>query len=171
MFRNVMPELSRVEALFHQALETADAERLAWLAGACGDDAELFAEVSALLDARSRMRQTAAAQPLVPTAPFGPYRAVRLLGRGGMSAVYLAERADGQFQQAVALKVMPGWLADGEFLRRFAAERQFLATLNHANITRLLDGGISEAGDPYLVTEYVDGETIDRYCDARRLTI
>jgi eukaryotic-like serine/threonine-protein kinase len=93
------------------------------------------------------------------------------LGRGGMSAVYLAERADGQFEQKVALKVMAGYLADRDFFRRFEAERQFLAALNHHNITRLLDGGVSSGGDPFLVTEYVDGQSIDRHCEDRKLAV
>ncbi len=88
-----------------------------------------------------------------------------------MSVVYLAERADGQFQQTVALKVMAGYLAEDEFVRRFETERPFLAALNHNNITRLLDGGISSSGDPFLVTEYVDGQSIDRYCEERSLSI
>jgi tetratricopeptide (TPR) repeat protein len=133
----------------------------------------LFQEVSTLLDARAHMVDAAspAELPPLPSAQFGAYRAVSLLGRGGMSAVYLAERADGQFEQTVALKVMAGYLADSEFFRRFDAERQFLAVLNHHNITRLLDGGVSSGGDPFLVTEYVNGETIDRYCEERKLTV
>src|SRR5580692_1338492 len=157
-----MPDLDRVESLFHQALAMPpEAEPRAWLAGECAGDSWLFQEVSSLLDARAQMTGSAAAQRLpLPSASFGPYRAISLLGRGGMSAVYLAERADGQFQQQVALKVLAGYLADRDFFRRFEAERQFLAALNHHNITRLLDGGVSSGGDPFLVTEYVDGLTI-----------
>jgi len=77
-----------------------------------------------------------------------------------MSAVYLAERADGQFHQTVALKVMAAYLAGPEFLRRFETERQILASLNHHHITRLLDGGLSSAGEPFLITEYVDGQPV-----------
>jgi serine/threonine protein kinase len=86
-----------------------------------------------------------------------------------MSAVYRARRADGQFDQTVAVKIMAGYLADREFLRRFETERQLLASLNHDHITRLLDGGLSSAGDPFLVTEYIQGQTIDRYCDQHKL--
>ena len=169
-----MPHLARVESLFHEALSLSpDTERLAWLTDQCSGDTGLFQEVSTLLTARAQMAEMAGITelPPPPTALFGPYRAVSLLGRGGMSAVYLAERADGQFEQTVALKVMAGYLADSEFFRRFEAERQFLAALNHHNITRLLDGGVSSGGDPFLVTEYVDGETIDRYCEERKLTV
>jgi len=88
-----------------------------------------------------------------------------------MSAVYLAHRADGQFDHKVAVKVMAGYLAGPEFLRKFETERQVLAALHHDHITRLLDGGVSSAGDPYLITEYVEGETIDRYCDRHKLDV
>jgi serine/threonine protein kinase len=88
-----------------------------------------------------------------------------------MSVVYRAERADGQFDQTVALKVMAAYLAAPEFLRRFETERRLLASLHHPNITRLLDGGVSSSGDPFLVTEYVDGEPIDRHCDQRKLSV
>jgi len=168
-----MPDLDRVESLFHEALALpTEAERLAWLAGECADDLGLFQDVSTLLDARAQMAGSGVpANTPPPSASFGAYRALHLLGRGGMSAVYLAERADGHFQQKVALKVMAGYLADRDFFRRFEAERQFLAALNHHNITRLLDGGVSSGGDPFLVTEYVDGQTVDRYCEERKLGV
>jgi len=168
-----MPDLDRVESLFHKALAMpTEGERLAWLAGECVGDSALFQEVSSLLDARAQMAGSAARPGIpLPSASFGAYRAISLLGRGGMSAVYLAERADGQFQQQVALKVLAGYLADRDFFRRFEAERQFLAALNHHNITRLLDGGVSSGGDPFLVTEYVDGQTIDRHCEDRKLAV
>ena len=168
-----MRDLAKVEELFHRALEAyPEAERRERLAADCGGDTELYAEVVALLEVRKRLeqREDVVLAPL-PSAKFGVYRPVRLLGRGGTSAVYLAERADGQFEQTVALKVMAGYLADQRFSQRFEAERQFLAALNHHHITRLLDGGVSSGGDPYLVTEYVDGLSIDRYCDSRRLGI
>ena len=120
---------------------------------------------------RPPTRWTPQPAPGIPTASFGPYRAVELLGRGGMSSVYLARRADGQFDQTVALKIMAGYLTGPEFLRRFETERQLLATLNHNNITRLLDGGVSSAGDPFLITEFVDGQPIDRWCDDRKLDV
>jgi serine/threonine protein kinase len=71
----------------------------------------------------------------------------------------------------VALKIMAGYLASPDFLRRFETERQLLASLNHNHITRLLDGGVSSAGDPYLITEYVEGQTIDRHSDQRKLDV
>src|SRR5580704_7364470 len=180
-----MPDLGKVESLFHEALELPpDVDRRAWLESRCQGDTRLFQETWGLLDARVRMSNTsgktgngisvACALPRelpIPTAQFGPYRAVKLLGHGGMSAVYLAERSDGQFQRTVALKVMAGYLAGPEFLRRFETERQILASLNHNHITRLLDGGLSSAGEPFLITEYVDGQPVDRYCDERKLDV
>jgi tetratricopeptide (TPR) repeat protein/predicted Ser/Thr protein kinase len=166
-----MPDLDKIESLFHEALGLPpEVDRLRWLAAECAGDDRLFREVSTLLAARAQMAGSTAKTP-PPSASFGAYRALHLLGRGGMSAVYLAERADGQFQQKVALKVLAGYLADRDFFRRFEAERQFLAALNHHNITRLLDGGVSSGGDPFLVTEYVDGQTIDRHCEERKLAV
>ena len=98
---------------------------------------------------------------------FGAYSVVRELGRGGMSRVFLAERADGQFERQVALKVLRPGLDSDIDLNRFKAERQILASLNHPNIARLLDGGVTPDGVPFLLMELVDGEPVDRYCDAR----
>ena len=94
---------------------------------------------------------------------FGPYRLLRELGRGGMGTVYLAERADGQYQQQVAIKVMSARFADGPIAWRFFQERQILASLDHPNIARLLDGGTTDDGLPFLVMEYIGGVPIDRY--------
>lgn len=102
---------------------------------------------------------------------IGVYRLVKQIGRGGMSRVFLAERADGAFEQQVAIKLLgPGLDSDIDH-DRFRAERQILATLNHPNISRLLDGGVTADGTSYLVLEYVDGEPIDAYCDARALGV
>jgi len=109
--------------------------------------------------------------PAIPNEQFGPYRAVRFLGRGGMSAVYLAERIDGRFDHMVAIKVMAAHLAGDDFRRRFETEGQFLAALRHPNITSLFDGGLSSSGHPYLAIEYVEGEALDAYCDSRKLTV
>src|SRR5271154_6005232 len=171
-----MAQMDQIEALFHEARSIPPGEdRTLWLKDHCQGDPELLAEVSALLKANSDMASCAtiprSPEPAVPTAQFGAYRAVELLGRGGMSTVFRAERADGRFEQIVALKIMAAYLAGPEFLRRFEAERQMLASLSHNNITRLLDGGVSSAGDPYLITEYVEGEPLDRYSDERKLDV
>ncbi len=94
---------------------------------------------------------------------------MKLLGRGGMGTVYLAERADGAFQMSAAVKVVPLALASDEIEARFRRERQFLASLDHPNVARLMDGGVSESGLPYLVMEFVSGLTIDKFCDAHQL--
>ena len=103
---------------------------------------------------------------LSPGDGLGPYRVLGELGRGGMSTVYLGERADGAYQQQVAVKVIHGGAPNAA--DRFLAERQILASLDHPNIARLLDGGATGAGDPYLVLELVQGEPIDEFCDHRR---
>ena len=102
---------------------------------------------------------------------FGPYRTERVLGSGGMGAVYLARRVDGQFEQTVALKVMAPHLAGEEFVRSFRNERQLLAALAHPNIARLLDGGVAPGGGPYLVMEYIEGQLWNRYCADRKLPV
>jgi serine/threonine protein kinase len=102
---------------------------------------------------------------------FGLYQVIRELGHGGMGTVYLAERADGQFQQRVALKVLRPDLESRDVLARFEQERQILASLNHPAIARLFDGGSAVDGSPYFVMEYADGVPIDRHCDAQRLSV
>lgn len=100
---------------------------------------------------------------------IGHYRIIREIGRGGMGAVFLAERADGAFEQDVALKVVRYSFPDSELTRRFSRERQIPASLNHPNIARLLDGGVSASHEPFLVMEYVEGLRIDDYCAMRDL--
>src|SRR5580704_8435750 len=94
----------------------------------------------------------------------GPYELVRLLGRGGMGLVYLAQRQDGEVDLQVAVKLIGGGVSTRVFHERFLQERQILASLNHPGITRLLDAGHTKGGQPYLVMEYVDGTPIDLYC-------
>lgn len=131
------------------------------------DSASSFA-AAIVEDARAR-RDT---PPTLDQAMFGPYRVSREIGRGGMGAVYLAERSDDQYRKQVALKVLPPWRGgDARRLQRFLDERQILAALDHPGIARLLDGGITEDGVPWFGMEYVDGKPIDRYCDDLRLPI
>lgn len=101
----------------------------------------------------------------------GAYEIDRLIGRGGMGAVYVAHRADGNFEQQVAIKVLDLPLATNLLRERFRQERQILAGLNHPWIARLLDGGVTTEGEPYLVMEYVDGIPIHRFCEERRLPV
>ena len=108
----------------------------------------------------------------VSGSPIGPYRIVRELGRGGMGTVFLAERADNQYQKTVALKLLRGWsVGNDRSVRRFLEERQILAGLDHPDIARLFDGGVTADGLPWFAMEYVEGAPIDRYCDERGLSI
>ena len=165
-------ELARfraVEEVFCQAIECPPgAERDALVRERCGADEALRTEVTLLLERHQRI-QAAAPALARPLPRFGAWQAVRLLGRGGMGTVYLAERADGAFRMSAAVKVVPLALASSEIEERFRRERQFLASLDHPKIARLIDGGVSENGLPYLVMEFADGLAIDRYCDDNRL--
>lgn len=173
----------RAVALFEEAAELQEPAVTAFLDKACGGDQELRAEVVSLLaadrdgtsslDAAVGVALAEAAVRVTEETPLpsriGPYRVISEIGVGGMGSVYLAER-EGDYQQRVAIKVVRGLLGtDG--LRRFKVERQILASLAHPNIARLLDGGTTGDGLPYLVMEYVDGVPIDAYCEARALSL
>lgn len=178
----------RVEAVFDEAFELPPQARPAFLDGACGDDAELRARVEAMLSATSLtggiletpvMDGAAAvfvdvsARPPEPVAGdvIGRYRIVERIGEGGMGSVYMAERADGAFEQRVALKLIRSGMAHDDFLRRFLRERQIVARLEHAHIARLVDGGADEQGRPFFAMEYVAGVPLSVYCDRHRLDI
>jgi eukaryotic-like serine/threonine-protein kinase len=166
----------RIETIFHAVLDIAEQDRADFLLNACQGDEDLRVELQRLMLAfedERRFRPPAAAIGLQGRVEetIGGYKLDRELGQGGMGTVYLAHRVDGEFEQQVALKVVSAHLRTSFFTERFRAERQILAGLNHPNITRLLDGGVSTSGDPYLVMEYVDGRAIDRYCDERILAV
>ena len=175
----------RLEEIFQSALDRPPQGRAAWLDSACGDDLELRGEVDSLLAAHATgdfdFTRAAFAEALTVleqrTARMqegqrvGPYRIVRELGRGGMSRVYLAARADQAFEKQVAVKVVAHGLDSEEVTRRFESERQILARLDHPNITRIIDGGTTEDGLPFLVMDYVEGLPIDQYCDAHALDV
>jgi tetratricopeptide (TPR) repeat protein len=169
----------RIEAVFHEALAAREDAREELIRFQCGGDAALIEEVRSLLEACQAEERVTATRILEPQTGeenhfahqhVGPYEIDRLLGRGGMGAVYLAHRADGQFEQKVAIKLIDLPLATALFRERFRQERQILAELQHPFIARLLDGGVTAAGDPYLVMEYVDGVPIHRFCEERRLS-
>ena len=170
----------RIEAIFHQALAAPDGAREALIETLCRQDRALSDEVRSLLEACTAEEQLTASCRVVPGAGLdsppdrkrvGPYEIDRLLGRGGMGAVYLAHRADGQFEQKVAIKLIDLPLATDLFRERFRQERQILAELQHPYIARLLDGGVTAEGDLFLVMEYVDGVPIHNFCDQQRLSI
>ena len=100
---------------------------------------------------------------------IGPYQTISKIGEGGMGAVYRAVRVDDHYLKQVAIKLVRTGLGTGHYLRRFKNERQIMASLDHPNIARLLDGGATQEGLPYLVMEYIEGEEIDRFCDSHRL--
>jgi len=158
-----------VEEIFYAAVDLpSGTERDTLVTDLSGADENLSTRVARLLAHHEHIR--AEAPPPAQRLPrFGAWQAVKLLGRGGMGTVYLAERADGAFRMSVAVKVVPLALASHEIEERFRRERQFLAGLDHPRVARLIDGGVSESGLPYLVMEFVGGLTIDRFCDAHEL--
>ena len=164
----------RVVDLFETASALPEAERDPWVRAQCAGNDSLYAEVRSLLDAaRAESDATLASPPSsVALLRYGSWQADRVIGSGGMGSVLLVHRADGEFEQTAALKLVAPHLAGPYFLERFRIERQILAQLNHPNITKLLDGGVAEdSGVPYLVMEYVDGLPLDTYADERKLSI
>jgi serine/threonine protein kinase/tetratricopeptide (TPR) repeat protein len=177
-----MPERwEQVKEILALALERSPADRVTFVREACGDDGALRDEVESLMahstDADSLLEDSPVAHFLsfqpdsMVGKKIGAYRIIRLIGHGGMAVVYLGERDDQQFRRHVAIKmVLPGTNAQ-EIFRRFRNERQTLASLDHPNIVKLIDGGSTEEGSPYLVMDYVDGVTIDHHCDIHTLSI
>lgn len=174
----------RLEALFYEALDLDPARRSEFLDRACAGDNDLRREVEKLLRAseetvgflhqpvRDAAREIVSESGDASGLRIGAYRLIRTLGEGGMGRVYLAARADDQYRQNVAIKVMRSSVGRSPgMLVRFRAERQILANLNHPNIARLLDGGLTPDGLPYLVIEYVDGAPLDDYCGRSNLSI
>ena len=174
----------RIEDIFQAVLDCDPGRRAAFLDDACAGDAELRAEVDSLLAAHhdTGFKTSVAMEEALGALEFrsdelgagrriGPYKVVRMIGRGGMGSVYAAARDDDAFQKVVAIKVIRRGLDTDDIIRRFRAERQILATLDHPNITRLLDGGTTDDGLPYFVMELIEGEPIDRYCDGHKLAI
>ena len=173
----------RIEEAVCAAVELPPADRSAWLDKFCDGDGELRAEIDSLLsaavEAENFLEHSAApyaaslleeeySQPAL--AKIGQYRIVKEIGRGGMGVVYLAERDD-QFKQQVAIKLVKRGLDTEEILQRFGAERQILASLNHPNIAKLFDGGMTEDGLPYFVMEYIEGEPLTTYANRNDLAI
>ncbi len=175
----------QIETLFAAALEQPAGARQQFVAEACRDDEELEREVTSLLTSadsagdyfvdladRAGVPSVDAASPdRLAGKRIGNYRLVQLIGRGGMGAVYLAERNDRQFEMQTALKLLPVGLESEDARLRFLSERQILARLKHPSIAQLLDGGVTDDGTPYYVMEHVEGSPIDEYCDGRGLTV
>ena len=171
----------RIKDIYQQALDLEKGERRAFVTSACGDDADLAAEVMQLLDVPTQGSSDIDGIVDSATDSFsgtlsrgdrvGAYRILDVIGTGGMGHVYLAERADSEFEQQVAIKTVNLGFASPSILERFQLERQILADLKHNHIARLLDGGRTEAGVPYLVMEFIDGESIVDYCNDRGLSL
>jgi eukaryotic-like serine/threonine-protein kinase len=162
----------KIETIFHTATVFAGNEREEYLDKACAEDSSLRPEVEELL-ARFDAENTTAEKELdsMQGRIVGAYRLIREIGRGGMGAVYLAERADGIFKTKAAVKLIKRGMDTDSILKRFRNERQILAALNHPNIARLLDGGTTDDGLPYFVMEYIDGKPLFQYCDENKLEI
>lgn len=165
----------QIRNLFDATLEHDTETRNAFLQEACQGDEELLVEVGRLLAAQGEPTAWIDESVLGPPLPrlegrnVGSYEVLRQVGEGGMGAVYLAARTDRTARELVALKIVRPEMANEEVLRRFKREREILESLDHPNIARVFDGGVTSDGLPYLVMEYVDGQPIDAYCDEHRL--
>ncbi|MEO8448560.1 MAG: serine/threonine-protein kinase [Gemmatimonadota bacterium] len=175
--------LLQVRALFDAVMERPEAERRGWLERAINWDADVKATVRKLLDADEStnsflenpaglpVRSAESGTGFYAGQRLGSYEVVRLVGQGGMGAVYEAVRADDQYRKRVAIKLVRRGLDSELTLARFRRERQILASLEHRNIATLLDGGVSPDGHPFLVMEYIEGEPITLWCDARTRSV
>ena len=170
----------QVRGIYEQAAALGVRDRVQFLEDACASDAELRREVESLLGYESRAGSLflkipaadllggAAAEVPMPSRlgrRIGVYQILEEIGQGGMGEVYRAARVDGQYEKQVAIKLVRSGYDSSLILERFRYERQILASLDHPNIARLLDGGTSEEGIPYLVMELIEGLPIDEYCD------
>ncbi|GGD76267.1 serine/threonine-protein kinase [Lacimicrobium alkaliphilum] len=173
---------ARMDALFHDALSLPPSQRKAFVKKHCADAPELYEEVMGLLEHAELNTDlneivSVVAEDLLRNdqrlqgKQLGPYKLTRFIDRGGMGVVYQAERADDQYQKRVAIKLMRKAFSTGFSSQRFKQERQNLANLEHANIARLIDGGSTEEGLPYLVMEYIDGKPLHQYCEHKGLSL
>jgi len=173
----------QVKEILHEATERDAQGRTAFILTACAGDDELRREVESLIEYESSVENFIEESAFALTADsfaqndltmvgrrIGHYRIEREIGRGGMGAVYLGVRID-DYEKRVAIKLIKRGMDTDFILRRFLAERQILASLDHPNIARILDGGTTEDGLPYFVMEYVEGEPLDDYCKNKSLNI
>lgn len=162
----------RVQEIFDEICLLDEAGRRDILDQRCNGNDDLREKVQRLVRAFDDERAAnSQAHASASGRRFGPWRTISLIARGGMGEVWLAQRADGQHEQQAAIKILSPYLAGPDSIHRFRRERELLARLEHPNIARLLDGGVSSQGEPYLVMEYVDGVALDQYCDSHRLSI
>ncbi len=177
-----MKSQNPAERIFHEALEQALEQRGAYVEAACEGDEALLRDVRSLLDSHLRAEGFlegaaigAAAQIVEGQDPMlgrqiGAFTILESIGSGGMGRVYLAERVQEEFTQRAAIKIIRRGY-DGEALRRFRNECQVLAMLEHPNIARMIDGGFTADGSPFIIMEYVDGVPVDEYCDTQELSV
>jgi serine/threonine protein kinase len=174
----------QVKEVLQSVLDQPAAEQNDFLRGVTGGDEPLRLEVESLLEFQgvdenfietSALEITArcvgAAEDVAAGEQIGPFRVEREIGRGGMGAVYLAQQNDNHYQRQVAIKVIKRGMDSDEIVRRFRNERQILANLTHPNIAGLYSGGTTDAGLPFFVMEYVEGEPLDKYCATQGLSI
>ena len=175
-----MNNIERLKELFADVLEMSDGTREEFITSLRQKEPDLATELASLLAAHTRTDSFLSPLHIPPPLSestervgkfIGPYRILREVAQGGMGEVYEAIRDDGVFKKQVAVKFVRVGMSRGRLLERFQRERQTLAHLEHPNIARLLDGGTTDEGIPYLVMEFVDGERIDDYCDKQRLSI
>lgn len=175
----------QIEELFLAASELPAGQRSSFMDEACNGDSDLRDAVNSMLAADELDEQFIEAPAMELAAgliesykfepdevhQIGPYQLMKLLGEGGMGAVYLASRSDDHYQKQVAIKLVKRGLDNEDMRRRFRHERQILANLDHPNIAHLIDGGTTNDGRPFLVMDYVAGVPITRYCDEHRLSV
>jgi eukaryotic-like serine/threonine-protein kinase len=173
----------QVREVFDGALALGLEERGSYLEKACVHDPDLRHEVESLLSSDQEAGIAFLNTPAVDLSQQHPFSAGRIgrrigaynileeIGHGGMGEVYRAGRADGQYEKQVAIKLVRGGYDSSAVLERFRHERQILASLDHPNIARLLDGGTTDEGVPYLVMELIAGTPIDEYCNTHQLSV
>ena len=183
------PRWNRAKQVFHEALEKTGPQRTSFVAAACGGDAELRAQVDALLRAHDEAggflasptrpgdeAASTAAAGLAAAAPpealgthVGPYKLLQVIGEGGFGVVYMAEQEQ-PIRRRVAVKIIKLGMDTKEVIARFETERQALAMMDHPNIAKVLDAGTTDSGRPYFVMELVRGVPLTNYCDANRVS-
>ena len=171
---------SALSPYLDKALTLSEAERAHWLEALRAENPDLARHLQELLSEHQAAQQEAfletspialPANPGLAGQTLGTYRLVSPLGDGGMGAVWLAERNDGRFERKAAVKFLSAALIGHGGEERFKREGAILGRLSHPNIAELLDAGVTSAGHPYLVIEYVEGAPIDEYCDRRKLDV
>src|SRR5262245_11528286 len=175
----------QIKQIFLKALEYEPDQRALYLAKACAGDSALLLEIESLLSSPEKSQkfleilvfedETAwlsdHSADTIEGTRISAYQILHQIGDGGMGTVYLAARSDDQYEQKVAIKIVKRGMDTDFVLSRFRNERQILASLDHPNIGRLLDGGVTSDARPYFVMEYIEGKPFDEYCDAHHLSV